>query len=70
MKLFRDLYDGIAKTMGFSDVNSFEVIKGDKDITIRSNTILWQLLKFVVFSAVLDLSVHEGHEDSLRHLET
>ena len=36
-KMFRDLYDGTAKVMGFTDVNSYKIIRGDKDITIRSN---------------------------------
>ena len=36
-KMFRDLYEGTAKKMGFTDVNSYKIIAGDKDITIRSS---------------------------------
>jgi len=36
-KIFVELYDGIARKMGFDDVDSRKIVKGDKDITIDSN---------------------------------
>lgn len=36
-KMFCELYDGLARRIGFDDVDSRKVVKGDKDITIMSS---------------------------------
>lgn len=35
-KIFCELYDGLARRMGFEDVDSRKIVKGDKEITIGS----------------------------------